>query len=240
MIAFRPSIVDYLATLENPVGVFRTLGEVVVERDVWGEVAFRAGNSAAVFTYFRDGERRLLKLYVRPNPYLREIYDYVASVRSPVLPDVRLLRDELFVLSPSGWSGWVDVVEGRWIEGETLASQESSVKSQESGCAKKTATSVAPKTHNSSLPNSFASLRRSIAAAEWAHGDLKPENIIVRGDGTMMLVDLDAMWIPAFAGRRAVELGTPPWSAPGRTAELFDGTIDDYPLARIAEWLGRS
>ena len=70
---------------------------------------------------------------------------------------------------------------------------------------------------------------------EWAHGDLKPENIIVRPDGTLSLVDCDAMWIPALAGRPAVELGTPPWRDPARTPAHFDHTIDNHAVKEISK-----
>lgn len=225
---FRPTITDYIAALENPVGVFRTLfsgrdGVPVFERDLYGELRFRAGNAAAVFRYGGD---RFMKLYVRPNPYLREIYDYVSRVRPSLLPRARLLRDELFVLSPGGASGLVDVVDGEWVEGETLAEIVESGKSR-----------VESELRNEELIVIFEELCAELRAAEWAHGDLKPENIVVRPDGKMTLIDCDAMWIPAFEGRPAVELGTPPWSSRERTAPRFDKSIDDLPAARIAEWL---
>ena len=37
-----PSISEYLHTLEHPFGMFRTLGEPVAERDVYGKIKFRA------------------------------------------------------------------------------------------------------------------------------------------------------------------------------------------------------
>lgn len=261
---FRPSVTDYLATLENPAGVFRTLtaelgGEPAFERDLYGDLRFRAGNSAAIFTYMRGRERRFLKLYVRPNLYLREIYDYVSRAGSPILPRVRLLRDELFVLSPGGGSGWVDVVEGEWSEGVTLDRYAPDSRTRPLGLrdfGKRTDLRSCPARV---LAAAFEDLCRELRAAEWAHGDLKPENIIVRPNGKMTLVDCDAMWIPSFgeptadypAGRPAVELGTPPWASPERLSSRlaspsltaaapafpFDKSIDNHPMARIAEWL---
>lgn len=262
---FRPSITDYLATLENPAGVFRTLFPArddapVFERDLYGELAFRAGNAAAVFRFLRDGRWRLLKLYIRPNPYLREIYEYVELVQregrtgASILPRVRLLRDELFVLSPSGSSGWVDVVEGEWIEGVTLASFD--VRSDFATgltapvckvCAQSTNHSIAVASDKASKQKAaLEELFHELRDAEWAHGDLKPENIIVSRSGKelspnssrsgttttsefrMTLIDCDAMWIPSFGehtddhpcGRPAVELGTSPWSVRATQAAL--------------------
>jgi hypothetical protein len=244
----QPTIGDYIGVLENPCGVFRTLSgaggtgdmsEVEVERDIYGAPRFVAGNSAAVFIYRNAaGEKRLLKCYIRPNTYLRDIYHYVERQRPALLPGVRLLRDEIYVHTHSGDAGWVDVVEGAWIEGETLAA--AAARAVRNGDAERlTALAVA-----------FDAMCDELAQAEWAHGDLKPENIVVpptaagtgttTGTGTaarLRLIDCDAMWIPALEGRPAVELGTPPWSDPRRTPRDFDRRIDLRPAAAISKTL---
>jgi DNA-binding helix-hairpin-helix protein with protein kinase domain len=84
------------------------------------------------------------------------------------------------------------------------------------------------------LARNFDILCGELLAQEWAHGDLKPENIVVASDGGMTPVDCDAMWIPAFAGRRACELGTPPYRHPERDESWFDKRIDDYSIKFIS------
>ncbi len=222
----RPAINDYIGTLENPVGVFRSLGEPCVERDVWGAPRFRAGNSAAVFTCVGDdGRRRILKCYIRANPYLRAIYGYVERRRPALLPALRLLPDEMFVHTLGGEAGWVDVVEGEWTEGETLSA----------------AVSNAVRTGNGvrleGLADAFDRLWAELSAVEWAHGDLKPDNIVVRPDGRLTLIDCDAMWIPELAGLQAVEMGTPPWCDTDAGAAIFNKTIDERPARLIGEAL---
>lgn len=219
----RPAITDYMATLENPEGVFRTLGEISAERDIYGAVQFLAGNSAAIFRYTAaDGQRRFLKCYIRPNRHLRTIYDYIESQRPPLLPWVRLLREEIFVHTPDGGTGWVDVVEGEWTEGETLAA--AIARSVRRGDGKRLG----------KLADAFDTLAGELAAAEWAHGDLKPENIVVRPDGSLILIDCDAMWVPPLKGQKGVELGTPPYRDPERTPDDFDKSIDDRPVHLIS------
>jgi serine/threonine protein kinase len=226
----RPSITDYIATLENPTGVFRTLAGVEVERDIYGEPALLAGNSAAIFTYTNsdpalkanDRPRRFLKCYIRPNPHLCTIYEYVERVASPLLPAVRLLPGEMYVHSLSGKADWVDVVEGEWIPGRTLDAE------------------VAQAAHEGNavrlggLADAFDRLCCALLAAEWAHGDLKPENIIVQADGALTLIDCDAMWIPALEGAGAAEFGTLAYRHPARTAADFDKRMDDYPAMLIS------
>lgn len=218
----QPSITDYIRTFENPTGVFRTLDDIEVEKDVYGEVELRAGNSAAVFTYLRSGQRRMLKCYARPNPRLREIYAYIEQNRPVLLPEVRLLPDELYVHLLSGEAGWVDVVEGEWIGGVTLdAVVARAAKTGDRLCL-------------GSLADAFDDFCRTLLEQEWSHGDLKPENIVVRADGPFALIDCDAMWIPDFVGQRAAELGTPGYRHPGRDSSHFDKCIDDYPALLIS------
>jgi serine/threonine protein kinase len=221
----RPTITDYISALENPSGVFRTLDVPRVERDVYGSPEFVAGNSAAVFRLSgADGHKRLLKCYIRPNPHLRTIYEYVELHRPALLPRVRLLREEIFIHTASE-AGWVDVVEGEWTQGQTLAA------------AVGRAVRRGEEERLRQLAEAFDALARELAGQEWAHGDLKPENIVVTPSGRMRLIDCDAMWIPALVGREAAELGTPPYRHPERTADHFDKTIDDHPVGLISTTL---
>ena len=68
----------------------------------------------------------------------------------------------------------------------------------------------------------------------FAHGDIKPDNIIVRPDGTLTLVDYDGMFVPAMKGQKSPTIGTKDFSHPLRTVDDFDETIDDFALASIA------
>jgi serine/threonine protein kinase len=222
----NPTITDYVNSIESHSGVFRTLGEIALSRDVYGAPEIRAGNSAAIFTYeTREGEQRFLKCYIRPNPHLGAIYGYIEKHRPPLLPEVRLLPRELFVHTIGSGAGWVDIVEGAWTPGQTLA------RAATGAAAARNASRLG------ALADSFDGLWCDLLNCEWAHGDLKPENIIVGPGGLagrMSLIDCDAMWIPELAGATAVELGTPPWRHPERGPGDFNKLIDDHPAAMIS------
>lgn len=221
----RPSIAACLESLDLPCSVFRTLGSPSFLRDIYGVPSFIAGNSAVVFRFSAPSGPRFLKCYLRPNPHLRAVYDYVHRLRSPLLPSARFLLREMFVSLPFGSPSWVDVVEGAWTPGDTLTvAVARAVRSRDSF-------------RLASLAASFDSMFSALSAAEWAHGDLKPDNIIVRPDGSFSLIDCDAMWIPSLSGFPAAELGTPPYRHPSRTAADFDKTIDDHPAALISRAL---
>jgi serine/threonine protein kinase len=220
-----PRVTDYVRAVENPHGVFRTLSEVTVCRNVYGDVELHSGNNSVIFTYMSGGVKRFLKCYIKPNPYLHAIYNYIERMRPPLLPSVRLLPRELYVTTLAGEAAWVDIVEGEWTEGQTL----------DQVLTQATKNSNTQKMRE--LARSFDEMCTELLAQEWAHGDLKPENIVVSPNGAMKLIDCDALWITEFAGLQAFELGTPPYCHPDRSESWFDKHIDDYSIEFISKLL---
>ena len=201
---------QYLLTLFDSRGLTRTLGEVDVCHDERGRPSFSAGNSAAVFRVRLDGRIRSLRCYLRPMRHLKEIYGN------------QLLEKELYLHTSAQTGVWVDVVLGDWIEGVTLheaVAQAAALRDRE--CLQ-------------ILARLFDRLALGLVTDDRAHGDLKPENIIVSDDGTLHPIDFDASYLPAFAGETSPELGTAAYQHPARTAADFDERIDDYPAALIS------
>lgn len=84
------------------------------------------------------------------------------------------------------------------------------------------------------LAYDFCNMGMWLLNQDIAHGDLKPDNILVRDDGSLILVDYDGMFVPSMQGKSAAELGTPDFRHPLRTAEQFNAHIDDFSIATIA------
>ena len=80
----------------------------------------------------------------------------------------------------------------------------------------------------------FCKLAAWLRSQPFAHGDIKPDNIMVRPDGSLTLVDYDGMFVPAMKGGISPTLGTKDFCHPLRTVNDFDETIDDFSLASIA------
>ena len=83
------------------------------------------------------------------------------------------------------------------------------------------------------LTYNFSRLAMWLLPQPFAHGDLKPDNILVQADGSLTLVDYDGMYVPAMQGQKARELGSPDFRHPLRTEADFNEHIDDFPAISI-------
>lgn len=208
-----PTINEYLHALATP--TFRTLGRMRVD----GEVML-AGRNAVIFRLFTErGEAKSLKCFLASPAASEAIYGYLARSKSPLLPArTHYLPRELWIFERQEWA---NVVISDWIPGTTLENR----------------IAGADPAMMEQLAAKFDDLARTLLAEEWAHGDLKPENIVVDDALTMTPIDHDAMFLPALAGRAAHELGTPLWQHPARDASLYDKHLDDYSIALISTTL---
>lgn len=80
----------------------------------------------------------------------------------------------------------------------------------------------------------FCRMGAWLLSQPFAHGDLKPDNILVKKDGSLVLVDYDGMFVPALQDENANELGSPDFRHPLRTEATFNEHIDDFTIASIA------
>ena len=139
-------------------------------------------------------QRRQLRRRI-PHPP-RRTHPLAALLPAPDAPpegDLRpaASRKELYLYTSPETGVWVDTVLGDWIEGSTLhetVAQAAALRDRES---------------LQILVRLFDRLALALVTDDRAHGDLKPENIIVGDDGTLCPIDFDASYLPAFAGRSA-------------------------------------
>ena len=107
-----------------------------------------------------------------------------------------------------------------WVDGETMEAY------------------IAANYHNQSamsmLCYRFGKMAAWLRSQSFAHGDVKPDNIIIRPDGSLTLVDYDGMFVSSMKGSQSPTIGTKDFSHPLRTMDDFDETIDDFSLASIA------
>ena len=149
----------------------------------------------------------------------RQIADELDMVDSPYITSVKYMEKELFVDSQCEEDEF-PVLLMDWVEGETMETYISS--------------NYCNQYAMSMLCYRFGKMAAWLRTQSFAHGDIKPDNIIVRPDGSLSLVDYDGMFVPSMKGCKSPTIGTRDFSHPLRTVDDFDETIDDFSLASIA------
>ena len=190
-----------------------------------GEPVMTSGNFAVVFK-MKDGQTGKLhavKCFLKEQEGRAEAYRQIAEelefVSSTFLTPIKYLDKELFVDSANSEDSEFPVLLMDWVEGQML---DKYIREQ-----------IDDQYELSLLAYQFSRLAMWLMPQPFAHGDLKPDNILVKEDGTLVLVDYDGMYVPAMKGQKARELGSPDFRHPGRTEEVFDDHIDDFSLASI-------
>ncbi len=204
------SVVKLLESACNSYYLTRTLGDLVLYYKDDGSPLYHVGNRVVVFKIKYNGRWCAMRCYTHRCPNLAEIYgdNYLAK--------------ELFVYSGVQSGEWIDVVVDDWVEGITLReSINIAVTSGERESLK-------------SLADTFDALASTLIHAEWAHGDITADNIIVTPSGELKLIDFDCKFLPQFQGAKSPELGTSAYQPPSRRVEDFDREIDDYSIALIS------
>ena len=220
-----PLISEYIEAIKSAEDNFEELSDL---RPVLGDdglPVMTSGNFAVVFKMKdeRDGKFYAVKCFTkeqegRAEAY-RQITEELKDVSSPYLTSVRYLDKELFVDTDQTSETEFPVLLMDWVEGKTLD--------------KYLRENLDDKYALEMLAYRFSQLAQWLIPQPFAHGDLKPDNILVREDGTLVLVDYDGMYVPAMKGQKARELGSPNFRHPLRTENDFDEHIDDFPLISI-------
>ena len=220
-----PLISEYLAAIQDAHDNLDKLNHLVPVLDKHGEPYHSSGAFAVVFKMKDEqtGKCYALKCFTEEQEGRAEAYRQIAEelefVDSPYITSVKYLEKELFVDSNCEDDEF-PVLLMDWIEGETM----------ETFIAENYTDSY----EMSMLCYRFCKMAVWLRSQSFAHGDIKPDNIIVRPDGTLTLVDYDGMFVPAMKGQKSPTIGTKDFSHPLRTIDDFDETIDDFSLASIA------
>ena len=220
-----PLISEYLAAIQDAHDNLDKLNHLVPVLDKHDE-PYRSSGAFAVVFKMKDeqtGKCYALKCFTEEQEGRAEAYRQIAEelefVDSPYITSVKYLEKELFVDSNCEDDEF-PVLLMDWIEGETMETY--------------IAENYTDSYEMSMLCYRFCKMAAWLRSQSFAHGDIKPDNIIVRPDGTLTLVDYDGMFVPAMKGQKSPTIGTKDFSHPLRTIDDFDETIDDFALASIA------
>ena len=220
-----PLISEYLAAIRDAHDNLDKQSHLVPVLDNYGE-PYRSSGAFAVVFKMKDeqtGKCYALKCFTEEQEGRAEAYRQIAEelefVASPYITSVKYLEKELFVDSNCEDDEF-PVLLMDWIEGETMETY--------------IADHYMDNYAMSMLCYCFCKMAAWLRSQPFAHGDIKPDNIMVRSDGTLTLVDYDGMFVPAMKGQKSPTIGTKDFSHPLRTIDDFDETIDDFALASIA------
>ena len=219
-----PSISDYIEALRDAEDSLSELKDLRLVYDDQGHPIMSSGNFAVVFKMQAPtGEYHALKCFLRDQEERSERYRMIAEelqyVQSTYLVKFRYLESELFVDVPNTGGEEYPVLLMDWVDGIPLDQYLN--RFRYAGRDKDL------------LAYRFSLLARWLVTQPFAHGDLKPDNICVRRDGSLVLLDYDGMYVPALSGRKPLEQGSPHYRHPLRSTLPFDEHIDDYSLSLI-------
>ena len=220
-----PLISEYVKAIQDASNNLDELAHLVPVQDDHGE-PYRSSGAFAVVFKMKDeqtGKCYALKCFLEEQEGRAEAYRMIADelefVDSSYITSVKYLDKEIFVDS-SCEEDEFPVLLMDWIDGETM----------ETYIAENYQDNYAM----AMLCYRFCKMAAWLRSQPFAHGDIKPDNIMVRPDGNLTLVDYDGMFVSAMKGQKSPTIGTKDFSHPLRTVDDFDETIDDFALASIA------
>jgi len=220
-----PLISEYVKAIQDAGDNLDKLSYLTPVLDDHGE-PYRSSGAFAVVFKMQDkssGKCYALKCFTeeqegRADAY-RQIADELDMVDSSYITSVKYMEKELYVDSQCEEDEF-PVLLMDWVEGETMEAY------------------IAANYHNQSamsmLCYRFGKMAAWLRSQSFAHGDVKPDNIMIRPDGSLTLVDYDGMFVPSMKGYKSPTIGTKDFCHPLRTMDDFDETIDDFSLASIA------
>ena len=196
-----PLISDYIESIKSAEDNLNELGYL---RPVLGDdglPVMTSGNFAVVLKMkdVKTGKFYALKCFTkeqegRAEAY-REITKELENVSSPYILSIRYLEKELFVDTDQTTETEFPVLLMDWVDGKPLD--------------KYLRENIESKFIIETLLENFYQLSEWLISQPFAHGDLKPDNILVKSDGTLILVDYDGMYVPAMKGQKSREVGSP-------------------------------
>ena len=220
-----PLMSEYVSAIRDASDNLDELAHLVPVLDDHGE-PYRSSGAFAVVFKMKDeqtGKCYALKCFLEEQEGRAEAYRLIADeldcIDSSYVTSVKYLEKEIFVDS-SCEENEFPVLLMDWVEGETMETYIANNYQDEYAMGM--------------LCYRFCKMAAWLRSQPFAHGDIKPDNIIVRPDGTLTLVDYDGMFVPAMNGQKSPTIGTKDFSHPLRTVDDFDETIDDFALASIA------
>lgn len=203
-----------------------------------GSPIMSSGNLAVVFKMTDGNKSYAVKCFIKDQEERTERYklisDYLNSIESEYIVSVKYIENELFVDTKQTDISEFPVLLMEWVEGQTLSSCLNNA--YNTACSYWSTSGDGEYVYYelTRLLNSFLRMASWLLKQPFAHGDLKPDNIIVNQNGTCVLIDYDGMYVPAMAGMQNVGMRTVNFRYPFNAYSKFDDQIDNYAIVLMA------
>lgn len=220
-----PLVSEYVRAIQNASDNLGRLAHLVPVLDDYGDPCHCCGAFAVVFQMLdvQTGKCYALKCFLNERKNRTEAYrmieDELKNVDSAFVISMKYYEREILVDSICEKYKY-PVLLMDWVEGYTLEEYINY--------------NYRDKNAMGMLCYRFCEMAAWLRSQPFAHGDIESDNIIVRSDGTLTLVDYDKMFVPAMKGQQSPAIGAENFSHPLRTINDFDKTIDDFALASMA------
>jgi serine/threonine protein kinase len=206
------SIVD---AMKNPNISFKTnilIGGSIIRHG--NRVIQYAGGFTTVFPFnTKRGEKIVVRCWRADIGHAKErtqaIANYLTNLNSPYFVDFKYVDDALLIngiLYP--------IVTMDWVEGIEIADYIYKNKDEYEVIR--------------ALADNFLNMVKYLHQQNIAHGDLQHGNILVKSDGSLVLVDYDSMAVPALNNMKDVINGLPNYQHPNREKNEFLNSTLDY------------
>lgn len=185
-----------------------------------GNIVYSSGNYGTIFKLVNNGSTHALKCFTRSKPDLNRRYlgisktlhstkgDNLAFVDFQYLPDaVRTFKNP---------SIYFPALSMPWIEGENLNQYVTGHLNDKKALNR--------------LADDFLYEMEKIRRSGISHGDISGDNIMVDRQGKLTLVDYDGMFVPAFQGMKAAEIGHDHFQHPARDSSMYSDRLDNFSI----------
>jgi hypothetical protein len=214
-----PNIIQYKEAIQDPESFAQLSGNIKPVMNGHDPV-FASGNFASVFKMKRYGEFYALKCFLKDLPKRKytqtRVVKYLNDNPSKHFVKYHFIEKEIWVNDNEYPITWME-----WIEAPTL------------GEKIKLYVNTKNKIGLKILADNFKEFALWILDQPFAHGDLKHDNIIIKDNNDLILVDYDGMFVPSLEGQITNELGGKSYQHPKRTSKTFDRNLDDFSLLII-------
>ncbi|MEN9946520.1 MAG: hypothetical protein RLZZ293_906 [Pseudomonadota bacterium] len=149
-----------------------------------------AGSFATVFPFVRaDGKQVAIRcwtnLVANKEAKMQAISQYIAQLTDKrYFCDFKFIPDALRVVNSTGAVEDIPILEMEWVEGDNLY------------------TYMKNNIHNSSVMQQFANDYYEMVVylhqQQIAHGDLRNDNLKIKADGSIVMIDYDSLYLPGL------------------------------------------